>query len=306
MALVPTVPWLFVTRALNGVSGASVTAASAYIADVTPPERRAAGFGVLGAAFGLGFVVGPLLGGVLGKIDVRLPFFVAGALALANFAFGLFVMPESLPPERRRAHPLANPFAGVLVLRRYTLAGRLAIALLFLHLAQFALHVTWALYTQYRFDWAMIVQGGLARRVIPALGERRALLLGAALIIAAYVGYGAATAGWMIYAAIAVQSLGGIAGPAAQAMISKSVSPQEQGIVQGSLTGVQGLANVVGPLLGGAVFTWSITAGRSEPLPGLVYFVCAALAAVGLAIAIVVLARTPHLGDPAPPRENAP
>ena len=314
MALVPTVPWLFVTRALNGISGASVTAASAYIADVTPPEKRAAGFGVLGAAFGLGFVLGPWLGGELGKIDIHLPFFVAGGFALLNFVFGLFVLPESLPPERRRVHGFASPFAGVSVLRRHRFAARLAAALLFLHLAQFALHVTWALYTQYRFDWdeaeigrslgavgigAMIVQGGLARRLIPRLGERRAMLFGVALIAAAYVGYGAATAGWMIYAAIAVQSLGGIAGPACQAMISKSVPADEQGVVQGALTGIQGLANIAGPLFGGALFAWSIAPERPEPLPGLVYYGCAALAVVGLAIAIVVLHRTPAVPAPA-------
>jgi DHA1 family tetracycline resistance protein-like MFS transporter len=303
MALVPSVPWLFVTRALNGLSGASITACSAYIADVTPPEKRAAGFGLVGAAFGLGFVLGPLLGGMLGEYDTRLPFYAAGAITLANWFYGLLVLPESLPKERRRSSYefRANPFSGFATFARYPLAARLAVMLFVMNVAQFALHATWALYTQFRYAWstseigrslfavglgAAIVQGGLARRIIPKLGEQRSVLVGVAIGALAYLGYGLASSGWMIYLVVAVASLGGIAMPACQAIITKSVRPDEQGAVQGALTGVQGLANVFGPLLGSAVFAWSIGPDCQPPLPGLVFFTCAALGVVGIGLTV--------------------
>lgn len=313
MALAPTVPWLFVTRALNGLTGASVTAASAYIADVTTPEKRAAGFAIIGAAFGLGFTLGPVLGGVLSQVHLTLPFYAAGGLALLNAAFGLFVMPESLPKERRNPSSPRSPFAALTVLRQYPLARRLAFALFFMQLAQFALHGSWALYTRYRYGWneteiglslcavglgAVIVQGGLLRRIVPRIGERRAVVIGVVLVILGYIGYGIAPVGWVIYAAIAVQSLGGIAGPSCQALISKSVRADEQGVVQGSLTSVQGLANIFGPLLGGALLAWSIASSRAQPIPGVLFYGCAALATIGLAIAVVVLRMTPSAAPP--------
>lgn len=306
MALAPSLSVLWITRAINGVTGASVTTASAYIADVTPPEKRAAGFAVFGAAASLGFVLGPLLGGILGGIDIRLPFWIAGGLSLANAAYGLFVLPESLPPERRNTHPIGSPFAALTVLARFPLARSLAGALFLLNIAQFALHATWALYTEHRYGWqpkdigwsmfavglgGALVQGGLARRLVPRLGEPRALRLGLLLAVVAYIGYASASAGWMIYIAIAIAALGGIAMPAAQSMISRSVAPDQQGLVQGALTSAQSLANIVGYPLGGYVFAWSIGTAKGEVPAGTVYFVSALLAALALANTTSVLRR---------------
>lgn len=308
MALAPSLTVLWITRALNGITGASVTTASAYIADVTAPEKRAAGFAVFGAAASLGFVLGPLLGGILGDIDIRLPFWVAGGLALLNAAYGMFVLPESLPPERRNTHPIGSPFAALRVLAEFPIARSLAGVLFLLNLAQFALHATWALYTEHRYGWqpkdigwsmfavgvgGALVQGGLARRLVPRMGEARALQAGLLLAVLAYVGYASASEGWMIYIAIGIAALGGIAMPAAQSLITKTIRPDQQGLVQGALSSAQSLANIIGYPLGGYVFAWSIGTAAGEVPAGTVYFVSAGLAALALASAISVLRRQP-------------
>jgi DHA1 family tetracycline resistance protein-like MFS transporter len=313
MALAPTLWILFVTRVINGISGASITVCSAYIADVTPPDKRAAAYGIIGAAFGLGFVIGPLLGGALGSIDIHLPFYVAGGITLINWIYGCFFLPESLPMELRRPFSLAraNPLGAFVGLGKYPLVAGLASALFMLNLAMFGLHATWVLYTAHRYKWddlqvglslalvgvgAAIVQGGLARLIIPALGpgvvgERRALLLGISIGVLAYVGYGSATHGWMIYAIVAVASLGGIAGPAGQALITRTVAPTEQGTVQGSLTSLQSVANILGPLIGTSVFAWAISERATPPLnvPGLSFYVGAVLATIGLLLAALAV-----------------
>jgi DHA1 family tetracycline resistance protein-like MFS transporter len=304
MAFAPALWILFLTRAINGVSGASITVCNAYIADVTPPEKRAAAFGMVGAAFGLGFVLGPVLGGLLGSVDIRLPFFVAGGLTLINWLYGVFVLPESLPPERRSAFSLrrANPFGALHGLGRYPLVAGMAAALFLLHLAMFSLHATWVLYTSHRYGWdevavglsltcvgigAAVVQGGLARKIIPALGERRSLLLGIGIGVMAYVAYGAATEGWMIYVIAIVASLGGIAQPAGQALITKTVRADEQGSIQGALVSLQSVANILGPLIGSSVFAYAISGSAQGVFghPGLSFFVCAMLALGGLFVA---------------------
>jgi DHA1 family tetracycline resistance protein-like MFS transporter len=318
MALAPTVAWLFVTRALNGLTGASIPVANAYIADVTTPEKRAAGFGVLGAAFGVGFVLGPLLGGWLGGYDLRLPFYAAGALTLLNGLYGLFVLPESLPPERRRARPIGNPLATLAILGRHPLVLGLAASTFLVNVAQFALHPTWALYTMHRYGWdswdvgkslcavglgAALVQGGLTRRLVPRLGEPRSLLIGLLIGVVAYVGYASATQGWMIYATIGLASLGAIAMPACQAMITRTVPADQQGQAQGALAGLANLANVAGPLLGANVFAWSIDPTHPERHPGTVYFVSAGLAVLSLLVAAATLRRhatTPSIPIPPP------
>jgi DHA1 family tetracycline resistance protein-like MFS transporter len=271
MALSPTIGFLFVTRVINGLTGASFSAASAYVADVTPPERRAAGFGLIGAAFGLGFVVGPVLGGILAEYHIRLPFFVAGGLTLINWLYGVLVLPESLPPEHRSPvrWKRANPVGAYFSITKYPLVMGLAIALFLLNMAQFALHGTWALAMEFRFEWdpihiglslavvglgAAVVQGGLTRKIVPMIGERRALIFGIAMGVLAYIGYGAATQGWMIYTIIAIASIGAIGQPAAQALITESVLPTEQGTIQGALASLNSLAGVMGPLAGSWVF----------------------------------------------------
>lgn len=351
MALAPSVPWLFVTRAINGLSGASMATANAYIADITPPEKRAAAFGMIGAAFGLGFTIGPLMGGVLGAHelpiwktglvwhgDIRYPFYAAGIITLINWLYGYFVVPESLDPAHR-AHAFdtkrANPVGALHGLRKYPFVFTLAWSFFLVNAAQFALHSTWILYTGHRYAWnefrsalslfivgvcAIVVQGGLARKIIPALGETRSLVLGLALSVCAFTGYALATQGWMIYATIVATCLGGIAMPASQALITHRVSPKEQGRVQGALTSVQNLASIVGPLVGGYVFAFSISPVREIPLasslevqgvmyflyriadvlmpalnhfriPGMVYFVSATLALLGTIVAAFAVYR---------------
>lgn len=293
---------LFVTRAINGISGANITACNAYIADVTPPEKRAAGFGIVGAAFGIGFVVGPALGGTLGELDPRYPFIAAGVLTLCNWFYGLLVLPESLPRERRRPFSLAraNPLGVFAHLLRYPVVLALAGALLLLSIAMFQLHATWVLYTGHRYHWselqtglsltcvgigAAIVQGGLARRIIPRLGEPASLLTGIAIAVIAYTGYASATQGWMIYALVLVASIGGIAQPALQAIVSKSVPMNEQGEVQGALAAVGAVASVIGFPLGGAVFGYFISDRAPAYVPGAALYLSAAWAALGLAVA---------------------
>jgi DHA1 family tetracycline resistance protein-like MFS transporter len=305
MALAPSLGWFFVTRVINGISGATMTVANAYIADVTPPDKRAAGYGVLGAAFGIGFIIGPLLGGVLGKYDLHLPFYVAGGVTLVNWLYGCFVLPESLPPEKRGVRSMKgfNPFNVFSHIARNPLVAGLSFAMFFLNVAMFCLHGTWVMYTKHRYGFdafavglslclvglmAAIVQGVLAKRIIPALGpgvigERRAVLFGIVVGTCAYVGYGVATEGWMIYAILAVASVGGIAQPAIQALITRSVKPTEQGETQGAITGLTSIATIIAFFAGPAAFEYG-TAETTKPpfnLPGLSYFLSAALCVVG-------------------------
>lgn len=310
MALSPVLWVLFVTRAINGISGASFSVCNAYVADVTAPEKRAAAFGIIGAAFGLGFVLGPALGGLLGGYDIRLPFYVAGGLTMINWLYGLLVLPESLPPDRRRPFSLAraNPLATFTHITQYPVIIGLGAALFALNIAMFMLHATWVLYTLHRFGWspletglsltlvglgAAIVQGGLARKLIPKLGEPRSVMVGIGIGIAAYIGYGLATHGWMIYVMVLFASLGGIAQPALQAIITKATPPTEQGQIQGGLQGLGSLAAVIGHPLGGALFGYFISKSAVVYLPGAPYFGSAALAAIGLALAIAALRHVP-------------
>lgn len=314
-AMAPSVAFLFITRAINGISGANISACNAYIADVTPPEKRAAAYGVIGAAFGLGFVIGPVVGGLLGSIDIRLPFWIAGGLTMLNWLYGYFVLPESLPADRRRAFNLAraNPIGTFSHLSRYPIVMGLGASFFLLHLAMFALHSTWVLYTKHRYQWdefqtglsltlvgigAAVVQGGLARKIIPRLGEPTSLVVGIAIGVAAYAGYGLATQGWMIYAIVLVASLGGIAQPAGQSLITRSVLPTEQGEVQGALTSLQSVANVLGPIMGSSVFAYFISERAPIYVPGASYFMSAILAAIGLGLVMVTLA----IVRPGPPQ----
>jgi MFS transporter, DHA1 family, tetracycline resistance protein len=325
MALSPSLAFLFVTRALNGISGASMSVATAYIADITPPEKRAGAFGMVGAAFGLGFILGPALGGALGSIDIHYPFYAASGLAFANWLYGYFVLPESLPPDRRSKFLLskANPIGSIRNLGKYPLVAWMAASLFLMNVAQFALHSTWALYTEHRYKWspldiglslmvvglgAAFVQAGLARKIIPALGERTSLLLGIAIGVLAFIGYGSATHGWMIYAIVGVASLGGIAQPAGQSLITRSVLPTEQGAIQGSLSGLSSLAQIFGPLIGTNMFAYSISHERTFQVPGASFYVSAALTLVGLGVAawatrgvggrMVQLSQTPVVTPP--------
>ena len=305
MGLAPSMGWLFVGRLVAGVMGASITTANAYIADVSEPDVRARNFGFVGVAFGLGFIFGPAIGGLLGGIDLRLPFFASAALALVNFLYGVFVLPESLPPEKRDAFSWrkANPIGSILVLRSYPLVSGLAVAFVFITLAQRGLETVWVLYTGHKFGWdelanglslalvglmAALVQGGLVQPVIKRIGERRAVLCGIVLAVITYLGYGLATAGWMLIAFIIFGSIGGVAGPAIQSLVAGSVDPQDQGKVQGGIQSLMSLTSILSPLIFTAgLFSYFTSPAAPFQLPGAPFL----LGAVMYAAAFVVVTR---------------
>jgi DHA1 family tetracycline resistance protein-like MFS transporter len=295
MALAPTVVWLFVGRAISGITAASITTAGAYIADVTPAEKRAAAFGMIGAAFGIGFVIGPALGGVLGDIDPRLPFWVAAGMSLANFCYGWFVLPESLPPEKRTPRFVwrtANPFGSLIWLRDHGRLAGLAAVHFLSSLAHYVLPSTFVLYTAHRYHWgpkevgwtlglvgiaSAIVQAGLVRRVVPKIGERRALMLGLVFGALGFAIYGWASNGYWMLAGIPVMALWGFGGPATQAMMTRQLEAHEQGRLQGALSSLMGVAGLIGPGLFTQVFAWFIVARNGWTLPGAPMFIAATL-----------------------------
>ncbi len=303
LALAPSVGWLFVARMISGLTAGVLATVNAYVADVTPPEKRAQAFGVIGAAFGLGFVIGPLLGGLLGHYSLRLPFWAAAVFSLLNWLYGVFVLPESLKPENRRAvnWKRANPVGSLVALKRYPAVVGLAGTHFLFWVAQTLLHATWVLYTGHRFGWttaqigvsfavvglsAAFVQAVLVRKILPKLGETRAVVLGFALIVVAYTAYGFATEGWMLYVIIAFASLAGIAGPALQAYITKHVPANEQGGVQGAFGGLTSIASVVGLPVGALSFSWAIQPGHSTFLSGIAFFEGAVVVLVAMLLAI--------------------
>jgi DHA1 family tetracycline resistance protein-like MFS transporter len=266
LAFAPSIFWLFVGRIIAGIAGASMTTAMAYIADVSAPEKRAQNFGIVGAAFGLGFIIGPVLGGVLGQFGTRIPFFAAAGLALLNFLYGYFILPESLTKENRRPFNLktANAWASLARLKRYPKVLSLAGALVLVYLASYALQSVWTYYNMYKFGWTealvgyslgfvgitiAVVQGGLIRIIIPKLGQERSLYIGLALYSFGYILFAFASESWMMFAFMIPYSLGGIAGPALQGIMSNQVPPNEQGELQGTLTGLMSLTAIFGPLL---------------------------------------------------------
>ena len=296
MALAPVLWLLFLGRAVSGVCAASFSTANAYIADITPHEKRAASFGLLGAAFGIGFIIGPALGGLLGHISIRLPFWAAAFLALVNFCYGWFVLPESLPPERRSARidwGHANPLGSLLLLRRYPQVFALAAVFFLLALAQFSINSTYVLYTDFRYGWGpqavgytlalvglctAIVQAGLVRKLMPKLGERRMILAGLCFSVAGYLLFGFAPSAWIFVAAIPIFCLAGLAGPAAQSMVTHLVDPHEQGRLQGALTSLQSLAGIFGPALFANLFALFISDHAPvKHLPGVAFVLAAAL-----------------------------
>jgi len=266
LAFAPSIFWLFIGRIIAGIAGASMTTAMAYIADVSAPEKRAQNFGIVGAAFGLGFIIGPVLGGVLGQFGTRIPFFAAAGLALLNFLYGYFILPESLTKENRRPFNFktANAWASLARLKRYPKVLSLAGALVLVYLASYALQSVWTYYNMYKFGWTealvgyslgfvgitiAVVQGGLIRIIIPKLGQERSLYIGLALYSFGYILFAFASESWMMFAFMIPYSLGGIAGPALQGIMSNQVPTNEQGELQVTLTGLMSLTAIFGPLL---------------------------------------------------------
>ncbi|HTF19731.1 MAG TPA: TCR/Tet family MFS transporter [Chryseolinea sp.] len=285
LAFAPTLPWLFVGRVIAGIMGASFTTAAAYIADVSTPETRAQNFGIIGAAFGLGFIVGPMLGGFLEEYGSRVPFMVSAGLSLINCLYGFFILPESLKPENRRKFEWsrANPVGTLLNLKRYPVILGLVVSLILVYIAAHAVQTNWVYYTMEKFHWTAktvgvslavvglmfaIVQGGLIRIIIPKLGQERSVYVGLGFSALGFVLYALATQTWMMFTFTAVYCMGGIAGPALQGIISTQVPPNEQGELQGGLTSLMSATSIFGPLLMTTTFAIFTKPGASVYLPG--------------------------------------
>ena len=306
MALAPTIGWLFVGRVISGITGASFTTAGAYIADITPKEKRAASYGILGAAWGLGFVLGPALGGILGGVNPRLPFWVASGLTLVNALYGLIVLPESLPPEKRTPRFVwakANPLGSLKLLRSHHELFGLATVNFLYYLSHQVLQSVFVLYVGYRYNWSaravgltlaaigigsVIVQGGLVRPVVARIGDRRALFVGLVFGAIGFACWGLAPTGILFLAAIPIGSLMGFYGPAAQGLMTHRVSASEQGQLQGANSSVQGIAGLVGPGLFTWIFAYFISTGRSWQLPGAPFLLGSLLLLTALLLALRV------------------
>ncbi len=264
LAFAPSIGWLFLGRMISGITGASITTASAYMADISNEKNRAQNFGMIGAAFGLGFIIGPMLGGLLGELGTRIPFLVAAGLALVNALYGYFVLPESLDMEHRRAFDLkrANPIGSLKNLNKYPAVFGLIIALLFIYVAAHSVQSNWSFANINKFGWTpktigislavvgvliSLVQGLLIRVVNPKLGNEKSVYIGIALYALGLTLFAFATQGWMMFLFLVPYCLGGISGPALQALISAHVPKNEQGELQGSLTGLQSLTTIIGP-----------------------------------------------------------
>jgi DHA1 family tetracycline resistance protein-like MFS transporter len=295
--------WMLVaSRVVGGAMAANAAVANAYVADITPPEERARRFGLLGAMFGLGFILGPALGGILGAIDLRLPFVVAGVLTLVNLVYGYFVLPESLPVERRQPVQLAraNPFGAMKALARLQGVGLLVAVLCAGFLAQFILYTTWVLYNTFRFGWgpaengwslfavgvvSAVTQGFLLGKLLKRFTPQRLALLGMASSTLAFALWGLATEGWMVYAVIAVNVLGGAVAASLQSVISSAAGAEEQGRTMGAVSSLSSLMAVIGPLIGPPLLAVVSHLPRTDWRVGAPLFVCAALQGLALLLA---------------------
>jgi DHA1 family tetracycline resistance protein-like MFS transporter len=302
-AVVTSLPALLATRVLGGALAANFSVANAYVADISTPEQRAKSFGRIGAAFGIGFILGPAIGGALGGIDIRLPFYAAAALSLVNALYGLLVLPESLPRERRKRIDWrrANPLSSLAGLARLRSVGALVVVIGLVTLAQFILHGVWVLYTGFRFGWgpqenglslfvvglaSAVMQGLLLGSLLKRLGERRLVVAGMVSGLFAFALYGLATRGWMMYAIIAANLLAFAVGPALNAIVSKAADPREQGLAMGSLSSLASLMAVVAPLLGAPLLAEATHLPAGDWRIGAPFFLSAALQAVALVLAV--------------------
>ena len=305
LALAPTYGWLFVGRIIAGITGASFTTVAAYIADVSTAETRAKNFGMIGAAFGLGFVIGPAVGGLLAGLGVRAPFYAAAALCLLNGLYGYFVLPESLSKENRRPFEWkrANPLGSLQFLKRTPGIGSLAISYFLIYLAAQAVQGNWSFFTIYRFNWSegMVgislavvgllvgaVQGGLTRVINPKLGNAKSIYLGLLLYSAGLLLFAFATQGWMMFAFLIPYCLGGIAGPSLQATLAQHVSPAQQGELQGALTSLMSLTTIIGPLMMNNLFTYFTGDKAPFHFPGISFLLASLFMLLSLLIAYLV------------------
>jgi DHA1 family tetracycline resistance protein-like MFS transporter len=316
MALAPSLRWLFVGRLISGITTSNVSTAFAYITDVTKPEERARPFGLVSAVFGLGFVIGPAVGGYLGNINLRFPFWAAAVLSFANALYGYFILPESLPPERRAksAWHMANPLGSLKLFRSHPELAGLSVVVTLYYLAHNSLPSMWALYTENRYDWsrrdvglslslvgvcAAIVSGALVGPFVKRFGERRSVLAGLFFGTVGFAGFALAYRGWMIFAVVPFIALWGIAAPALQALMSRHVDPSSQGKLQGAINSLRAVTGMAGPILFTQIFALAISPSMGLHLPGAPYFVAALLLLSSLLLAVYVT-RPSETAQPAP------
>ena len=302
LAFAPTITWLFIGRIIAGLTGASITTASAYIADVSTPENRTKNFGMIGVAFGLGFIIGPVIGGVLGQYGSRIPFYAAAILCMLNFLYGYFILPESLSKENRREFnwKRANPIGAFLNLKKYPSLYGFLIALFLIYVAAHAVESNWSYYTMYKFRWdekmvgislgvvgilVSIVQGGLIRWINPRLGNKKSIYLGMTLYTTGMFLFAFATESWMMFAFLIPYCLAGIAGPALRSIISKDVLPTEQGEIQGTIASLMSASTIIGPPMMSSVFYYFTHKDAPFQFPGAPFILGAILMFVSASIA---------------------
>ena len=303
LALAPNIIWLFLGRIFQGIMGASLTTASAYIADISTPEKKAQNFGLIGAAFGLGFILGPVIGGYLGQFGSRVPFIAAAAFTLINLIYGYFILPESLDKKNRRKFDIkrANPIGTLMSLKRYPVISGLLICIVLFNIAQHATHSTWTFFTIEKFDWseklvgyslgfigllAAIVQGGLIRVIIPKIGNIKSVYFGMIFYIIGLSLFSFAEEGWMVFAFAIPLSLGGISGPALQGIMTNKIPDDEQGEFQGGMTSLVSLTAIIGPLLMTNLFSYFTNENSFYYFPGAPFLVGALISFFGLIIAV--------------------
>src|SRR6184192_3228368 len=294
MAVAPSLRWLLVGRIVSGITTSNISTAFAYVTDVTKPEERAKPFGLISAAFGMGFVIGPAVGGWLGNMNLRFPFWAAAALSLANALYGYFILPESLPPERRAksAWQMANPLGSLNLFRSHPELAGLAVVTTLYYLAHQALQTVYVLYTEYRYAWnqrdigfslgvvgvsAAIVSGVLVGPFVKHFGERRSMLCGLFFGTLGFASFALATRGWILLAVIPFIALWGIAAPAMQSLMSRHVDPSSQGKLQGAINSLRAVTGMAGPILFTQVFAFAISVRFSLHLPGAPYFLAGLL-----------------------------
>ncbi len=314
LAFAPTIGWMFLGRLFAGMFGASFTTGGAYIADVSPPEKRAQNFGLIGVAFGVGFILGPIVGGVLGQFGSRVPFFAAAGLSIINWLYGFFVLPESLKKENRRRFEWkhANPVGTVIHIKKYPVVIGLVESLVFIYIAAYAVQSTWTYFTMQQFGWdsAMVgyslgavgflfglVQGVLIRIIIPKLGQKRSVYVGLSMYGIGFLLFAFATQSWMMFIFLVPYSLGGIAGPALQSIISTQVPPNEQGQLQGALTSLMSLTAIIGPPVMTNLFAFFTSSQAPLYFPGAPFFAAALLTLISVMFAMRALASYVHTTD---------
>ena len=309
MAIAPTITWLFIGRIFQGIMGASLTTASAYIADISAPEEKAQNFGLIGAAFGLGFILGPVIGGFLGQYGTKIPFIAAAIFTLINVIYGYLILPESLPLKNRRKFDIkrANPVGTLLSLKKYPIISGLLICIVLFNISQHATQSTWTFFTIEQFNWnekwvgyslgfvglmAAIVQGGLIRIIIPKIGNIKSVYFGMIFYIIGLTLFAFANKSWMIFAIVIPFSLGGITGPALQGIMTNNISDDEQGEFQGGITSLVSLTAIIGPLLMTNLFSYYTSDQSSIYFPGAPFLLAAILSFIGLLIAIKQLSKS--------------